>query len=663
MPSWNRWAERVLETCPNNVCSLFAEAIVACCSLYAASPLGPAPALLRLSTRVYDLVLLFFLRNKVDRCVSVLKALTQASFGGDESYDSALDGSVAVDVSVQQHVSSHLITSKREPERRVDMGTLSENVLQVSSRVARPLFSVAVVTGAIQDALRALHINMGSPQSISATEHLLLVNALIYVYSLAGRFDDVVRVYMDERHRLSSQAPSTGGGSAYFFELLEEHSLGHLVAHCVQQLVELDVEGAVKFMAAHGDVFPVDDVVSRLRPRPVALLAYLHALLRDRRAEYNVPELALYHDLQLQLYEKHDRKNLLPFLVASRQYRLREARELLSRAQMAGDLLHELAHVTYRMGDIREALRILVVEARDVRAALVLVQQLDDPATWRLLVQITVGIASGDVIGDLLDGISSLPLGGSGGNTYADVLRQIPSRVRIPRLQSRLLALLRDRRIHAALVTSCDEMVRSDVHTLVVRKAESQRSGLRVDAGVLCHQCQRPLSGRGARGGDTSALISSEGAGNDHDAIIFFCRHSFHRVCLKECTAQIAAATAEAAVAASRSRSRSRSSSVSSFLASPYRGQGGRRSSTAGAFDSLSGAASSRAAVGVQGSVSASSARLGRQPPPAGPDSAVNDYDIDQDEAADEDAPFRPALSCPVCTNVAGHAARLDDTR
>jgi hypothetical protein len=160
---------------------------------------------------------------------------------------------------------------------------------------------------------------------------------------------------------------------------------------------------------------------------------------------------------------------LLTFLETSRHYRLRDARDLLARAQPP--LLRELAQVTHRMGDSSEAIRILVLQAQDVRSALVLAEQLDDALTWDLLVRTTVETRSGDLIGALLDGISSVQLGGTSSSTYANILRSVPDCVRIPHLQERLLVLLRDRRLHAVLVAGCGDMCSRDMHTLVVRKS------------------------------------------------------------------------------------------------------------------------------------------------------------------------------------------------
>ena len=343
------------------------------------------------------------------------------------------------------------------------------------------------------------------------------------------------------------------------------------------------------------------------------------------------------------LYEKHDRPELLPFLVVSRHYTLRDARDLLSRAQPP--LLHELAHVVHRMGDSEAAIRILVHDARDVRAALVLAEQLSDAPTWQFLIQTTIATGSGELLGALLDGVCSVSLGGGAGgavtSSYADILRRIPGRVCIPQLQTRLLALLRDRRIATALVAGCDSLVRGDMHALVARKDEVLRAGLRVDAGVTCVRCEKPLVGltaagpvdpRRAHGTAASAASAAEGRDRDNSAsVFFFCHHAFHWGCL---LAQVAAADAEAKAAASRPRSRSRSSSVSSW----YGGSAGiragmRRGSSAagagGAFDMLPSSSG----------VGAAAAEVGGQPEDddGGEGEGVGDREV--------------APRCPICTH------------
>lgn len=298
----------MLETGSHANRSLFAEDIVRTCENFASSPHWDViPAALQLSTHVYDLVAQHFLEYDVSRCVKVLKVLVlpprqrlgaSVSDAQQRSESSGENGDADFAGTPRLRLSSHL--AARLEARGLSRS--SDSMEPAASKLhSRPLFSVPIMTNAIQDRLRALHGG-----AAGTDDPLLLINVLIYLYSLAERFDDVVQVYLDERHSLAAAPTAAGGGgsgsggTAYFFELLAEHDLSHLVARSVTQLVELDSAGAARFMAEHPDEFAIDDVVSQLRPRPAALLAYLHAQLQLRCAAYNVPENGLYHDLQLQ---------------------------------------------------------------------------------------------------------------------------------------------------------------------------------------------------------------------------------------------------------------------------------------------------------------------------------------------------------------------------
>ena len=298
--SWGAWAERVLESGNDTDRGLFAEGIVKSCRDFCASPAAKLPSALRLPARVYDLVVLHLLRADVGRCADALKALALPALHqrddsvGEESSDHPAEGaSGSATPPLEKHIARHLV------DRRSGVLAASgrsrraaESPLSFDQTNTRPLFSVPVVTSAVQDRIRAA--TLGQFGGGGAEERRMLVGALIYLFTLGQRLDNVVRVYLDERDVLAP-APA-------FFAILEAHwdSLGLLVERRVQDLVELDTKGAALLMAAHPDAFPIGEVVAALRARPVAQLAFLHAHLHTRRADYNVPELSPFHDLQLQ---------------------------------------------------------------------------------------------------------------------------------------------------------------------------------------------------------------------------------------------------------------------------------------------------------------------------------------------------------------------------
>ncbi len=172
------------------------------------------------------------------------------------------------------------------------------------------------------------------------------------------------------------------------------------------------MQRAAHFMASHPDEFDIERVAAQLRSRPASLLAFLHSLMQ-MRPEYNTREFARLHDSQVQLYiSENKRSELMGFLKTSTQYNKRAAHELC--AQARPEMWAELALITHLLGGIEDALRILVVKARDLPAAIALAQAIDKKPTWAFLVQTTVATGSGDLLGHLLDNVAAIPQGSGG---------------------------------------------------------------------------------------------------------------------------------------------------------------------------------------------------------------------------------------------------------
>jgi hypothetical protein len=297
-------------------------------------------------------------------------------------------------------------------------------------------------------------------------------------------------------------------------------------------------------------------------------------------------------------------------LKTSRYYNRRTAKDLCSRANPP--MWAEVAYLAHLLGDMKEALRVLVVNAGDVRAAIDLARTstVNDWSVWEHIVQMTVATGNGALVAELLD--AAAPQGGDSG-IFSRVLQQIPLGLHVPEnefLQRRLLRVLQDRRSYESMVSCCEKLVKEDVRAFTDRKAAEQRKGLCVKVGVCCFHCEEPLH-RAPRSTahpalDVGADTSAGAASCEACVILFFCGrgHFFHEMCHTEFLRK---KQVDAAAAAGRSRTR-RSSSVSSFQGGPRSlAAGGRRGSAVsggGAFDALGDAAALNHSNNDDGSVS-----------------------------------------------------------
>lgn len=141
----------------------------------------------------------------------------------------------------------------------------------------------------------------------------------------------------------------------------------------VVSLMELDPSRACEVLLSDLSLFPIEEVAAQLESRPRLLRMYLHALLVMRHAEYNVPQYAHLHVRQVQLYAEYDAGALGWLLRSSDQYSLEEAYEVCRRHSRS--LAPERVFLLQRMGNSKEALRVLVEEQGSAPAAIRFVEE------------------------------------------------------------------------------------------------------------------------------------------------------------------------------------------------------------------------------------------------------------------------------------------------
>lgn len=164
------------------------------------------------------------------------------------------------------------------------------------------------------------------------------------------------------------------------FDLIDRHALQSNVRRHVVSLMELDPSRACEVLLSDLSLFPIEVVAGQLEARPRLLRMYLHALLVMRHAEYNVPQYAHLHARQVQLYAEYDASALGWLLRSSDQYSLEEAYEECRRHSRS--LAPERVFLLQRMGNSKEALRVLVEEQGSAPAAIRFVEEVRLSAEW-----------------------------------------------------------------------------------------------------------------------------------------------------------------------------------------------------------------------------------------------------------------------------------------
>lgn len=634
---WRFGAARIFQTASDD------DAAVATAS-------APAHVWPTLSMDAYALILDDLLRNQKQAFVRALRALMQASakaLRDDQSSD------------------AHLVDPKR-----------------MASTVQSALLKTRQQAGATSDTVTLQQL---------ARDEAYLVDGLVELYLCNSRYADAIRLYMDAHASLATGSRVTSDETKRLldraadkvFKLISTYDLHSLVRDRIPDLVAIDEEGTLRMLSEKTEEFPVESVVSQLQARPATLLTYLHNQFTEHYAEYNTVSFKTYHDMQLRLYASYRPGDLMTFLRKSSFCPMDVARDVCMGAKPE-PLYRELVFVYTRMGNAREAMSIMLDRLRDVEGAVSIAASFGDEDLWTELVKRVIATRSGEAVGNLLDSIVNTPL------SPLRVIMQVPSAVAIPRLQARLLAMLRDKLLHRSMVDTCCGLVQRDLVSLIQLHGSRQRAPVLVSADAACALCQASLavaraptaralkedsdpSAEPASGTPAPAPAPTDETADDAGAptasavekevpraAVFFCRHVFHEVCVREYHTQAVAAAA-AAAASARRRTRSRSGSItadtrrrrgSSFSQSP-----GVDAFKPGSFGATPGSTLLGRGASVRGAVprTPSAALAGAHRASSGALSAM--AGDDSDDAAAPTSSQALHLRCPLCY---GNASAVD---
>ena len=363
------------------------------------------------------------------------------------------------------------------------------------------LYSLTILIKATIDQL--------SPHSRSQDQNLQEALAELYTYDC--HYQKALRIFISV------------GNSKKVFELIYNHQLLHLLEDRIVQLLELDPEETSRLLIMHQDSIPSDKVISRLNDQPRLLCAYL-----DRLIHRDPTTCASYHNLLFELYSTYDPNKLVPFLRQSNYIQLDKALEVCKKK----NLTHAIVFILGRMGNTREALRIIIDKMNDINAAIEFCKEHGDSDLWAELMDISV--SNPQLLSTLLREVSTYaadPIG---------LITRIPEGHEVPNLLPSLVKILQDYRLQVTLEDGCCRVLHSDCFNLLSKLYQIRTKALSVRENSLCQGCQRTVLVYGSYNNclqlvcflfNTNLLFIADYL-YASNLIIFQCGHVFHQNCL-----------------------------------------------------------------------------------------------------------------------------------
>lgn len=315
-----------------------------------------------------------------------------------------------------------------------------------------------------------------------------LLETLAVLYTYTKQYDKTLLIYLKLRRREA-------------FELITKYNLFKSVENKVELLLLNNENEALKLLVNNTNQIPVKHVVAQLRDAEPLLHRYLHELFQKSQTIASD-----FHSLQVELYAKYDPPLLLKFLQQATAIDLDRAKDFCESHQ----LWPELAFILGRMGNMREALRIIMDKQRDIERAIEFVRSQDDKDLWMVLIDHSM--SNPEFISGLLQ-----HMGATEHVEPIELIRQIPDGTDIPHLRDHLVKILSDYNLQMSLREGCNAILKSDVVSLMHRMYVSQRRAVRVDQVHVCASCNGRVIG----------------CANDTGLVVFYCGHFYHQRCLQ----------------------------------------------------------------------------------------------------------------------------------
>lgn len=283
------------------------------------------------------------------------------------------------------------------------------------------LYSAHVLIPVVKSHLNSIKTSDSAAASVSS---VVLKEALAELYLGDGQRERALNLYLDI-------------GRPSVLNFIARHDLLPFVARDkLALLVQLDTPAAVSLFVKYREVLPPSVVIPQLlghggfNARQTTHL-YMSSLFEDDPSGFEE-----YHDKLFELHLEFAHGALMDFLKRSTGYDVSRAATLLAGNE---SLVFERVFLLSKLGSHEEAVRVLLLDAKDLSGAIKLASELDNPIElWNVIIKVSTD--SPDFMASLLAHAKTLA-GNSSAIALVDAVRDgLP----IENLKERLVDLMRE---------------------------------------------------------------------------------------------------------------------------------------------------------------------------------------------------------------------------
>ncbi|XP_035706233.1 vacuolar protein sorting-associated protein 41 homolog isoform X2 [Folsomia candida] len=339
------------------------------------------------------------------------------------------------------------------------------------------LFNVTTIINAVVD-----HLIIYDP------ENRFLLQALADLYSYQKKFGKALAMY------LKLQDPQV-------FSLIQRYGLYEEIESCIEDLMHLNVSEAINLFMKHKERLTPSIVISRLEGNRYYQYLYLDVLYKgegkDMKPEFN--------GMMVSLYADYGPSYLLQFLKSSDSYPIQEALDICKQRKLYAEMIFLLG----RMGNTKEALRLIIYVLDDIYQAIDFCKEHDDTELWE------------DLINFSLDKPSYITILLCNIGTYVDpriLIQKIENGREIPGLRDCLVKILQDYNLQMELQEGCKNILVGDCLSLFQTLVRTQLKGACLED-QECGSCHK-------------GILVGDNSGEDSNLLYFFCKHIFHVSCI-----------------------------------------------------------------------------------------------------------------------------------
>ncbi|CAL8095998.1 unnamed protein product [Orchesella dallaii] len=346
-----------------------------------------------------------------------------------------------------------------------------------------------IVNATVEKSLIILHTDgVASPT---------LLQALADLYSYQKEYGKALTMY------LKLQDPQV-------FTLIQKHGLFQEIisenaknkeSNNIEDLMHINLDVAVNLFLKHKENLSPSVIVQRLQSNRYYQYKYLDSLYKaegkDMRHEF--------HGMMVSLYADYEPTYLIRFLKSSDSYPMQEALNICKEREMYPEMIFLLG----RMGNTKEALRLITNVLEDIHQAIDFCKEYDDEELWNNLIEFALDKPS--CINMLLCNIG----------THVDpriLIKRIDDRMEIPGLRDCLVKIMQDYSLQVELQEGCKNILVGDCLVLFQKLVKTQSHGVYVDEVQKCGSCHKQV------------VVQDSGYGED--VVVFYCNHVFHDACI-----------------------------------------------------------------------------------------------------------------------------------